>query len=181
MYSTQSANDFKYFLQTKRLGFRLWTEDDLHLALDLWGDNAVTELIGGPFTTEKIHERFSHEMKNMRLYNLQYWPIFSLETGEHIGCCGFRPYDKEKYIIEIGFHIRPKFWRQGFGREAADAVISYAFCNSNVTKIFAGHHPKNVASCRLLEQLGFQYTHYEYYPPTGLQHPSYILTKEQHC
>jgi RimJ/RimL family protein N-acetyltransferase len=49
-----------------------------------------------------------------------------------------------------------------------------------VSKIFAGHHPKNVASHRLIEQLGFQYTHHEYYPPTGLQHPSYILIKEQY-
>jgi len=53
-YSTQLVNNFKYFLQTTRLGFRLWTEDDFHLAFDLWGDNAVTELIGGPFTIEKI-------------------------------------------------------------------------------------------------------------------------------
>jgi ribosomal-protein-alanine N-acetyltransferase len=168
-------------LQSKRLGFCVWTEDDFHLALDLWGDNAVTKLIGGPFTTEKIQERFSHEIKNMKMYDLQYWPIFLLETEEHIGCCGFRPYDIEKNIFELGFHIRPKFWRQGFAREAADTVILYAFSNTKVSKISAGHHPENVASSRLLEQLGFQYTHHEYYPPTGLQHPSYILTKEQYC
>ncbi len=181
MSSTQLLNDPKYFLQTKRLGFRLWTEDDFHLALNLWDNNTVTEFIGGPFTVEKIQERFSNEIKNMKVYNIQYWPIFLLETGEHIGCCGFRPYNKEENTFEIGFHILPKFWRQGFAREAADAAISYIFHNSNVSKIFAGHHPKNVASCRLLEQLGFQYTHHEYYPPTGLQHPSYILTKEQYC
>ncbi|CAF3620977.1 unnamed protein product [Rotaria sordida] len=134
MDSTQSLNDSKYFLKTKRIGFRLWTEDDFQLALNLWGDNAVTKLIGGPLTIEKIQERFSYEIKNMKVYGVQYWPIFVLETGEHIGCCGFRPYDKEKNTVEIGFHILPKFWRQGFAREAADAAISYTFCHLNVTK-----------------------------------------------
>ncbi|CAF2482546.1 unnamed protein product [Rotaria sp. Silwood2] len=181
MDSTQSLNDSKYFLQTKRVGFHLWTEDDFQLAFNLWGNNAVTQLIGGPFTIEKIQERFSYEIKNMKDYGVQYWPIFVLKTGEHIGCCGFRPYDKEKNTVEIGFHILPKFWRQGFARESAYAAISYAFCNLNVSKIFAGHHPNNVASCQLLAQLRFQYTHHEYYPPTGLQHLSYILTKEQYC
>lgn len=181
MCSTQSLNDSKYFLQTKRLGFRLWTEDDFDLALNLWGNNTITELIGGPFTVEKIQERLLNEIKTMKMYNVQYWPIFLLETGEHIGCCGFRPYQNEKNMFELGFHILPKFWRQGFAREAASAAISYIFDNSNTNKIFAGHHPKNAASRKLLEQLRFQYTDDNYYPPTGLQHPSYILTKEQYC
>ncbi|CAF0856572.1 unnamed protein product [Rotaria sp. Silwood1] len=181
MDSAQSLQDSIYFLRTKRIGFRSWTEDDFQLALNLWGNNAVTKLIGGPFTIEKIQERFLYEIKNMKEYSFQYWPIFVLETGEHIGCCGFRPYDKEKNTVEIGFHILPQFWRQGFAREAADAAISYAFCHLNVNKIFAGHHPNNVASCQLIAQLRFQYRHHEYYPPTGLQHPLYVLTKEQYC
>jgi RimJ/RimL family protein N-acetyltransferase len=171
MCSTESSNDSKYFLQTKRLGFRLWNEEDFHLALNLWGDNAVTELIGGPFTMENIQQSLSKEIKNLNMYNIQYWPIFLLETGKHIGCCGFRPYDEGKGTFEMGFHIIPKFWRQGFAREAADAAISYGFCNKNMSKIFAGHHPKNLASSLLLKQLGFQYTNHGYYPPTGLQHP----------
>jgi len=180
MCSTESSNDSKYFLETKRLGFRLWAEEDFHLALNLWGDNAVTELIGGPFTIENIQQRLSNEIKNLNMYNIQYWPIFLLETGEHIGCCGFRPYDEVKGTFEMGFHIIPKFWRQGFAWEAADAAISYGFSNKNMSKIFAGHHPKNLASCLLLKQLGFQYNNHGYYPPTGLQHPWYIFTREQY-
>ncbi len=35
----------EYFLRSKRLGFRRWIEDDLDLALGLWGDPTVTRLI----------------------------------------------------------------------------------------------------------------------------------------
>ncbi|CAF2028703.1 unnamed protein product [Rotaria magnacalcarata] len=180
MDSRQPLDNCKYFLQSKRIGFRLWRENDFQLTLNLWGDITVTKLIGGPFTIEKIRERLSYEIENMKMYGIQYWPIFLLETGEHVGCCGFRPYDQEKNTIEIGFHILPKFWRQGFASEAANTAISFAFSNLNVSKIFAGHHPNNLACCELLAELRFQYTHHEYYLPTDLQHPSYILEKEQY-
>ncbi|CAF1035287.1 unnamed protein product [Adineta steineri] len=81
MDSAQSLNNSRYLLQTKRVGFRLWTEDDFHLASNLWGNNAVTKLIGGPFNVEQMQERLSREIQNMITYNIQYWPIFFLETG----------------------------------------------------------------------------------------------------
>lgn len=47
-----------------------------------------------------------------------------------------------------------------------------------VTALFAGHNPKNILSARLLKKLGFTYTHNEYYPPTELYHPSYLMTNQ---
>ena len=57
--------------------------------------------------------------------------------------------------------------------------MGYAFNTLGVKGLFAGHNPANEASRRLLEKLGFRYTHDEYYPPTGLNHPSYRLTAEE--
>ena len=34
----------------------------------------------------------------------------------------------------------------------------------------------NIASVQLLKKLGFTYAHDEFYPPTGLYHPSYLMT-----
>ncbi|HBE76468.1 MAG TPA: GNAT family N-acetyltransferase, partial [Firmicutes bacterium] len=69
----------------------------------------------------------------------------------------------------------PCFWGHGYAKEAARAVISFAFDTLEISSLFAGHHPGNDASHRLLIQLGFCYVGDEYYPPTGLNHPSYIL------
>ena len=57
--------------------------------------------------------------------------------------------------------------------------MGYAFNTLGVKGLFAGHNPGNAASRRVLEKLGFRYTHDEYYPPTGLNHPSYLLTSEE--
>ena len=106
--------------------------------------------------------------------------IFLLSTNEHIGCCGLRPYDQEKFIYEIGAHILPKHWRNGYALEASRCVIDYAFNALNVSALFAGHNPKNHASKKLLEKLKFNYIRDEFYEPTGLKHPSYFLTKKNY-
>ena len=171
-----------YFLSTVRLGFRCWRTDDLELALGLWGDLEVTRLIDarGQLSRAQVQQKMQDELASEAAYGVQYWPIFLLSTGEHIGCCGLRPYDLSKNIYEIGFHIRKQQWGQGFAAEAARRVINYAFEELAAKALFAGHNPQNLISRKLLEKLGFHYTHDEYYAPTGLNHPSYLLTKEDY-
>ena len=165
-----------YFLQSERLGFRAWSDADMDLAMSVWGDPEVTRLIGGPFSREEVQERLAREIATMQSHGVQYWPVFLLATGEHVGCCGLRPYNVEERIYEIGVHLRKAFWGQGHAPEATRVVMEYAFNTLEVKALFAGRNPANEASRRILETLGFRYTHDEYYPPTGLQHPSYLLT-----
>lgn len=165
------------FLATDRIGFSKWTALDADLAENLWGDPEVTKFIcaSGVFTKEDIARRLETEIRNGEEYGVQYWPIFTSDTNELIGCCGLRPRKENEY--EIGFHLRPKYWGRGYAKEAADAVIQYAFTTLNADKLFAGHNPKNVASQKVLAKLGFTYIGNEYYEPTGLHHPSYELNK----
>lgn len=164
-----------YFLTTDRLGFGQWNEGDMALALALWGDPRVSAPIGGPFTAEEIGARLSREIENMISLNIQYWPVFLLQNNNFAGCAGLRPYGEDKHVLELGFHLRPKYWGQGIAEEAARAVIAFAFETLGVKSLFAGHHPENAASERLLKKLGFRFTHQEIYPPTGLLNPSYLL------
>lgn len=172
----------EYFLTTKRLGFRVWSEDDFDLALGLWGDPQVTRLIDarGQLSEGQVRERLSQEISTARSHGVQYWPIFLLESDEHVGCCGLRPYGESSRIAEIGFHIRSQHWGRGYATEAARAVMAYAFRRLEVAGLFAGHNPRNLASRHILERLGFRYTHHELYEPTGLEHPCYLLTAAEY-
>lgn len=77
-------------------------------------------------------------------------------------------------------HVRAHHWGQGYVAEATRAVMAYAFGTLHVAGLFAGHNPKNDGSRHLAKTLGFRYTHDEYYPPTGLHHPSYLLTLDEY-
>ncbi len=169
-----------YFLTTDRLGFRIWRTDDLDLAVVLWSDPEVARYIHaqGPPDRAAVAERLQREIATQDSYGFQYWPIFLRADGDHVGCCGLRPYRSEQGIHELGVHLRPCYWQKGLAVEAARAAIDFAFSRAGARALFAGHNPANAASRRMLEKLGFRYTHDELYPPTGLNHPSYLLSRD---
>jgi RimJ/RimL family protein N-acetyltransferase len=164
-----------YFLQTARLGFRCWTPADLPLALAIWGDPEVTRLVGGPFTEKQVQERLQREIANMENRQVQYWPMFLLSSGEHVGCAGLRPHGDDPKSLEMGYYLRPAYWRMGLAEEAGRGIVSFAFDQLGVKTLTAAHHPQNAASRRVLEKLGFRGTGEKLYHPTGLMHPEYVL------
>ncbi|MGG1218001.1 GNAT family N-acetyltransferase [Priestia endophytica] len=171
-----------YFLRTKRLGFSIWNRSDVKYANSLWGDQKVTKFIvaDGKMSINQIQNRLDRELEMYNQYNIQYWPVFLLHTNEHVGCCGVRPYNLKENILEFGIHLKSDHWGKGIAQEASQAAIDYSFNTLGVNRLFAGHNPKNTNSKRLLHKLGFKYTHEELYPPTGLKHPSYLLTKQDY-
>lgn len=142
----------KIFLNTKRLGFSMWNENDIDYALELWGNPEVTKFIvaDGRMLKDQVYQRLNKEIETNNKVNIQYWPINLIETNKNIGCCGIRPYNSEKNIFEIGIHLKENYWGMEFAKEACSKVIEYA------------------------------YTHDEFYSPTKLYHPSYLMVKEDY-
>lgn len=172
------SNEPTYFLSSKRIGFRHWQQEDLPLALALWGDRQVTRLFyKEPLSPSQVSERLHLEIAGAGAHRIQYWPIFRLEDGAHLGCAGLLPASASR--LEFGVHLKPQFWGQGYATEAGTAVITYAFQMDLCDSLFAGHHPDNGASRNTLLKLGFLGTTATYYQPTGLLHPSYLLYKRK--
>ena len=170
------------FLVTERLALSIWRPDDVGLATALWEDPDVTRFIrppGSAPTPGAGAARLAQEIELQARHRVQYWPAFLRAGGDHVGCCGLRPYRDQPLTFELGVHLLPAFWRQGLAREAARAVIAYGFDELGAAALFAGHSPDNLGSRALLASLGFRYTHDELYPPTGRMHPSHLLERDQ--
>lgn len=166
--------DREYFLKSARLGFGHWREEDMELAWGLFGDPEISRHVGGPFSREQVAERLRSEMASQERIGAQYWPLFTLSDGEFVGCCGLKS-RPEAGCYETGFYIMKAAHGKGYAKEAALAVIGYAFGEMAARALFAGHNPQNEASRVLLGKLGFVNIGEEFYPPTGLMHPLYRL------
>ncbi|MGE5627421.1 MAG: GNAT family N-acetyltransferase [Solirubrobacterales bacterium] len=168
----------EYFITTKRTGFATWSEADIDDAFKLWGDPAVSKYLSskGVIENEYIYEKLKNEIETFNRYKIQYWPVYLLQTGELIGCSGFKPY--ENNILEMGMHIKPKFWGARITMEIPIACIRYAFEELKVEALLARHHPDNRSSRNLLAKLGFENFKSEFCASTGLNHPFYLLNKE---
>ena len=175
MAAMDASETTPYFMTTERLGFRVWTREDLPLAVALWGDPEVMRYIGGPFCWAAAETRLMLEMERHARVGVQYWPIFELATGRHAGCAGLRPFRGQEGVFEVGAHIARPFWSGRFGEEAARAVIGYGFERKSARALTAGHHPENQASRSLLLRLGFEPTHREPWGASGLPHEFYRL------
>jgi len=62
-------------------------------------------------------------------------------------------------LPEIGFILHPDYWHRGLAREAVGAAIDHAFAHFDIAAILADVDPRNIASLKLLEGLGFRETH----------------------
>lgn len=162
-------------MRSGRLGFSHWNAGDSVLAASLWGDPQVSQYItaGGAFTQEQVTERLVLEIQNQAQRGVQYWPLFLLREDRFVGCCGLRPFGDCPAEYELGFHLLPAHWGQGFASEAAGTVLRYASSSLQARTIYAGHHPDNIASQKLLQKLGFDSIGKKYYQPTGLYHFAY--------
>jgi RimJ/RimL family protein N-acetyltransferase len=167
------------FLSSPRLVFRTWSESDLPDALSLWTDPEVNRFLGGPMSPETVRERLNLEMDRQRKLGLQYWPVYLRSNGAFAGCAGLRPFHHEAGVYEMGVHIARPYWSMQLGEEAACAVMEYAFGTLGAMALTAGHNPNHLHSKRLIERLGFRFSHTEPWGPLGTETPFYRLHRPQ--
>ena len=85
--------------------------------------------------------------------------MFLRDTGEFAGCSGLRPWSVDPGTIEAGIHLVRSAWGMRLGEEALLAVLAHAFGTLSPPKIVAGHGVPHENSRKLLQRVGFEYTH----------------------
>lgn len=72
-----------------------------------------------------------------------------------IGTCTLHKLHLNSRRAEIGYALGRPYWRQGYMSEALTVLIDYAFESLNLNRLEADIDPRNAASEKLLERLGF--------------------------
>lgn len=88
------------------------------------------------------------------------WSVF-LKNGQLIGQITLHPkaeYPENPEIRGIAWYINPEYQGQGYGTEAAEAVLKFMFEKVNICKIITTVATANKSSIRILEKLGFERT-----------------------
>jgi [ribosomal protein S5]-alanine N-acetyltransferase len=165
-------------LPTARLTFRSWTLEDSALAEALWCDPEVTFYFGGAITREQAHERLHLEIERGTHLGIQYWPIFLRDTGEFTGCAGLRPWSMDPNELEAGVNLMRSAWGLRLGEEALLAVLAHGFGTLGAPRIVAGHGTAHKNSRKLLERVGFEYTHNILWGPAKIEVCMWAITAE---
>ena len=105
-------------------------------------------------TLDILHLVANNMPKNGEPDEFDVWMIIKKADMTIIGDCGFKGGPDENGAIEIGFGIISEEWRRGYGFEAANALIKWAFSQNGVRTIKADCLPDNIGSVRVLEKCG---------------------------
>jgi RimJ/RimL family protein N-acetyltransferase len=79
------------------------------------------------------------------------------DNGAFLGCCALEP-QRDESTLEIGYWLGEPHWNQGYGTEAAHALIDMAFrTRSHIDHIDARCRVTNIPSKRVIQKCGFQF------------------------
>lgn len=84
------------------------------------------------------------------------WAIIEKESNEMIGYVSFWRMMKAHCRAEIGYALKPQFWRKGLMHETLNCIIPFAFNKLKLHSIEANVNPKNKSSKQLLLNYGFR-------------------------
>ena len=73
-----------------------------------------------------------------------------------LGTCTLFDHDRQSRRAQVGYVLARDAWGQGYAHEAVGALLDHAFEAWNLHRVEADIDPRNQASARLLERLGFQ-------------------------
>jgi ribosomal-protein-alanine N-acetyltransferase len=102
-----------------------------------WLDSIVTE----------SHERARHQ------YELG---VEVLDGSELIGMVRLGIDSERHRSANIGYGISPNRWGNGYATEAAQLIVGFGFEALGLHRIWATHHPDNLASRKVLEKVGLR-------------------------
>jgi ribosomal-protein-alanine N-acetyltransferase len=77
------------------------------------------------------------------------------EDGLLLGDCVLFAFNAGSRRAEIGYKLHTDHWGQGYMDEALRAFVDWAFAALELNRIEADIDPRNAASARVLERLGF--------------------------
>ena len=145
-------------LHGERIALRRLTRDDVDALFAVFGDPEVMRFWSTPPHVDRseaasLVERIDAAVAARTLFQ---WGIVPHEVGAVIGTCTLVGIDWSNRRAEIGFALARAHWRRGYATDALRRVLRYAFDELGLTRLEADVDPRNGASLRTLERLGFR-------------------------
>lgn len=145
-------------IPTKRLALRFLSETDLPAIYTIFSHPEVMRYWSYPPWTDPSQAQ-------QWLLNVQegYDSGTALQLGIErnadpalVGTCTLFQFHAASRRAEIGYALGRPYWGAGYMHEALQALLGYAFQTLKLNRLEADIDPRNLASAKTLERLGFQ-------------------------
>jgi [ribosomal protein S5]-alanine N-acetyltransferase len=142
-------------IETQRLCLKVLTLEHTEEVFQLFSDENITRYmdIEPCKSLTEAEEIITYHLEDAGCR----WGIFTKETEEFIGTCGFHYIRNHgEFIGEVGFDLSKMHWGNGFMSEAMKSLLEYGFNAMSLETIDATVNPRNEKSIALMNRLGFK-------------------------
>jgi RimJ/RimL family protein N-acetyltransferase len=148
---------FQRELRTPRLRLREFRADDAPALYEVHSDPAVMRYWSFPAWTDPAQavDRVAFVLGQRARNEVLVWAIADGANDRLVGSIAAFALDRNNARCEIGYSLRADRQGQGLAREALRAVLAFLVDELGIERVEADADPRNTASCRLLERLGF--------------------------
>lgn len=146
-------------LETEKLILREWKQGDQKDSIKGLNNLNVTKwllLVPYPYTRKDANWWIKHciEGYNKKKREKYQFAMELKEKKEVIGGIGIDKVDKLQGKASVGYWIAEPYWNKGYGSEALNEILKFAFDKLKLRRIEAGVFAGNPSSGKLLEKFG---------------------------
>ena len=148
----------KIIIESDRILLRQFVKEDYKSVLEYGSNIEVQKYTGDNILRSELDAKNVIQGVLSDYNNYGYGRLAAIFKPENkiIGFAGLK-YLPELDETDIGFRFLPQYWGLGIATEISIQIINYGFEILNLKKIIAVAHPENIASCKVLEKLGFKF------------------------
>jgi RimJ/RimL family protein N-acetyltransferase len=145
-------------ITTPRIVLRWLSEDDIDGLYDVFSDPQVMRYwSSGPLANREAAAALQREIADSNEKETMIkWGLALRDSNLVIGTTTLFNLSLDNGRAEIGYAMASAHWGKGYMNEALSALVSHAFDVMNLRRLEADVDPRNAASIRTLERLGFQ-------------------------
>ncbi len=139
-------------LETERCVLTPFQRTDYDEVKQVYMNQEVRRYLGGVRTEDHL-QQIVEEMLHTR--EEEYWVIRRKDSKKFIGIISLGPHH-DGVFHEVSYQLLPEWWRNGYGREAVQAILDYALHVLYLPRVAAETQVSNIPSRKLLERVGMR-------------------------
>ena len=145
-------------LTTRRLLLRPLREADAPALFAMFSDPDVTRYWSSQAWTsiDAAHAMIARDHAAMAEGEHLRLALERMEDRAMLGVCTLFSFSKQCRRAEVGYGLATHAWGRAYMDEALRALLGYGFGTLGLNRVEADIDPRNLASTRSLERLGFQ-------------------------
>jgi [ribosomal protein S5]-alanine N-acetyltransferase len=156
-YSSAMPSFSSIVLRTERLLLRPVREEDAAALFAVFSDARVARYLSRPAwpSITVAHERIARDTKAMSVGDYACFGIERVSDSRLLGECSLFNLNEQCRRAELGYTLACDAWGRGYMNEALRCLLDFGFSQLALNRVEADIDPRNLASAKSLERLGF--------------------------